>query len=858
MKKLIALMAVFALLVPALRLRAAASAEESPAEPEGYVWLRRTEEVTPGITFSLKGDQIPTSGVITLKATVCFDNDIDIVDGDFGIAYVNCYSYADAEKAGHFDYLINFCDFAVSNASVQLAGYSVPVLGDWVDFTYDFDIGAASYARSRETSKVQSSEGRAKCDLLQISVGFYNVSGTVKVARISAECEGNVFWEADLTHGLDPDDPDPSLGNAGFSGMEEENRGETWGVVTGPGKPAEPAILRGDFDGDGELLIADAVYLLRRALFPRPSGLNQDGDVNRDGRVDGDDAVLTARCVLEPDEHFELREPTLVSKGKRYTARSELFRTDVFGDTEDEKGVRLRYKLTDGRVADRADSSRIAAYGGGVAVTIDLISSCLLTDIRLDLFGGEPDSADIRKTSAVFSVSENGVDFTPLGGAVVTYDSEKCRGTISLDASRVSARFIKAEIAAESGVIRTSELAVRGYELRAELNATDIARVYIETEGARIRKSEYIPCAIKIVDPTGTFADIEDDSATVKVRGNSTSGGAKKPYNIRFEHKQKVLGMGDAKKWYLIANMYDKTQIRNKLAFDLADDIGMAYVQQSRFVDLYVNGEYTGIYLLCESIGVGESRVDIDVTGNEFLLEYEPWPQYANAEWITTPVYGMTLGFNEPDVPSEPQREYLRAFLLGMESAIESRNYDEIAKYIDIDSFVDAFIVQEFFKQVDYGTSSTRFYLKDGRLYEGPVWDFDLSAGNASPDYYTGYNNVGGSGLSWQGDHCFGIWNKRLFKCEKIVEKVKERYAELQPYIVNVYKDNELGRNRIDALLEQYGEDIARNYTRWSMFEIYSELEKYPEDGLYESEIAYLRDWFENRNEWMLERYGLK
>ena len=75
---------------------------------------------------------------------------------------------------------------------------------------------------------------------------------------------------------------------------------------------------------------------------------------------------------------------------------------------------------------------------------------------------------------------------------------------------------------------------------------------------------------------------------------------------------------------------------------------------------------------------------------------------------------------------------------------------EEIRKYLDIESFVDAFIVQEFFKQVDYATSSTRFYIKDGKLYEGPVWDFDLSSGNCSSSYYKSYNNVNTTGLSWQ------------------------------------------------------------------------------------------------------------
>jgi len=857
MKRIIAFFAVMALLFPALRIRAAA-AEESAAEPEGYVWITAEDGVSPSMTFAVPGEKLPGSGVVTLKATVFFGDDVTPGEGSFGIAYVNCYSYSKAEKAGHFDYLICFTDFAASSATVQLAGYSVPAIGTWVDFVSDFDAERATYPPARESSKVEVIDGRANCDVLMISVGFYNVTGTIKVSRISAECENEEIWSVDLTRGFDPEHPDPSWNAVGFSKMDEETRDLYWGVVTGSGNQTEPKKLRGDFDRDGGLSYGDAVALLRHTLFPDTVELDRDGDIDLDGEVTCADALLTLLCVTDPESHYFLREPSLVSKGKRYTVKAEYYRTDTFGDFEDENGVRPRYKLTDGRFAARADSARVSAYPGSMTLLLDLIHNCALTEISIDAFYVPPGFSPAESVKVTFSVSENGLEYTELGEAGPAAAAEDGRTVFTLDATGVRARYVRAQITA-IGILWSSEFAVYGYELRDEDGGSDIPCVYIDTVGsARIRKSEYVPCSIRITDPTGVFETIEDNNATVKVRGNSTSGGAKKPYNIRFEHKQNVLGMGEAKKWYLIANMYDKTQLRNKLAFDLANDIGMAYVQQSLFAEVYVNGAYVGMYQLCESIGVGESRVDIDVTGNEFLFEYEPWPQYANDEWFTTPVYGFTLGFNEPDSPTAEQREYLKTFFTGMENAVRSANYDEIIKYIDVDSFIDAFIVQEFFKQVDYGTSSTRFYLKEGKLYEGPVWDFDLSAGNASPYYYTGYNNVGGSGLSWQGDHCYAIWNKRLFRCEKILELFKERYKELQPYIVNVYKDNELGKNRIDALLERYADDIARNYSCWSTFEIYSDLEKIPEDGTYQAEIDFLRDWFENRNAWMLERYGIE
>ena len=129
---------------------------------------------------------------------------------------------------------------------------------------------------------------------------------------------------------------------------------------------------------------------------------------------------------------------------------------------------------------------------------------------------------------------------------------------------------------------------------------------------------------------------------------------------------------GKAKKWYLIANMYDKTQIRNKLAYDLASDIGMAYAQESTFVEVYLNGVYKGCYQLCESIGVGDTRVDIDTDGNEFLMEFEPWPNYSNPDFIYTPFYNILLGFNDPEYPTASQRQFLETFFYNAEQAIQT------------------------------------------------------------------------------------------------------------------------------------------------------------------------------------------
>lgn len=380
-----------------------------------------------------------------------------------------------------------------------------------------------------------------------------------------------------------------------------------------------------------------------------------------------------------------------------------------------------------------------------------------------------------------------------------------------------------------------------------------LVHVYLTPKG-EITKEEYVGCTIRIVDPTGKYKTVNDAAARIKIRGNSTSSGAKKPYNIKFSAKTDVLGMGECKKWYLIANMYDKSLIRDKLAYDFASDIGMAYVQQSTFCEVYINGNYAGNYQICESIGVGESRVDIDITKNEFLLEYEPWEGYSNPECISSPVYGILLGFNDPEAPTPAQRRWLRDLLGKAERALQTSDRDEIAKYFDIESFIDDYIVHEYFKCVDAQTSSTRYYVKDGKIYGGPVWDFDLSAGNADKSYYTTYYDKKGN--SYTGWWCRHLWYKYLFRTDWFEDEVKARFAELQPVIVNLYQDNSLGTCRIDSIVSEFGEGFDANYRKWNIYSKDSDYECHPV-GNYYSCIKYLKDWLRERNNWMMREWGI-
>ena len=381
-----------------------------------------------------------------------------------------------------------------------------------------------------------------------------------------------------------------------------------------------------------------------------------------------------------------------------------------------------------------------------------------------------------------------------------------------------------------------------------------LPQVYITTEND-LKRSTYVSCVITVHDPRGVYDDVYDTESTIKIRGHSTSAGAKTPYNIKFDSKVELLGLGKGKKWNLLANLYDKTQLRNALAYDFARETGMEYTSNSCFAELYFNGEYRGLYQICEPVDVSPTQVDIDTENNEYLMELEPYAGYSNPNILTTPVLKIILGYNEPDPPTQEQRAWLRNFMGEAENALLSGDYDAVKEYVDVESFARCYIVEELFKNVDYAVSSTRFYVKDNKLHEGPVWDFDLSSGNCSSTYYQAYNNVGGSGLSYEGLYCVGLFNQHLFRYEEFTQLVSDLYRELQPVIVNLYEDNELGPNKIDSLLEECRSEIDRNYTLWSLKKGYGSYEHKPVDGTYDGEIAYLKNWLKMRNLWLYDRY---
>ncbi len=213
-------------------------------------------------------------------------------------------------------------------------------------------------------------------------------------------------------------------------------------------------------------------------------------------------------------------------------------------------------------------------------------------------------------------------------------------------------------------------------------------------------------------------------------RGNTTfSGYDMKPYNMNLDTPQRLLGMPSGRKWALKANAMDRTQLmRNAAAFRASEMSELSPCPASRYVDLYINGEYKGLYMLIQRVAYDEL---MSMTPGEYLLEldyrYEDEPHYFLE---TEPVV-----VHYPKAPTEDDLSFISSRYAAARSAIlDDGDYED---YIDVDSFVKMYLIQDFFSQTDVDFASFYFYLgKDGLFHAGPVWDFDLSCGMTAGDPY--------------------------------------------------------------------------------------------------------------------------
>ena len=410
----------------------------------------------------------------------------------------------------------------------------------------------------------------------------------------------------------------------------------------------------------------------------------------------------------------------------------------------------------------------------------------------------------------------------------------------------------QSESVAETTVPATDDISSETSPDKDNYAAGDVPQIYISTKdnvGSSLEKSDgYVDADVVIVDTDSTM--LESTDSKIKVRGNSTAEGAKKPYNIKFSEKQEILGLGCAKTWCLLANCFDPTLMRNFLVLDLASRMELQYTPDQRIVEVYLDGTFLGCYNITEKVEAGSDRVAIDTESGDFLIEYEAGKDEEGVTYITTD-HNLRFAVNEPEEPTKAQLSAITDVLDALDSALMTYDYSEVLDIIDEESFAKYYVLNEFVKSVDVDYSSVFFYYKDGVLYAGPVWDYDQSMGNAweeqYPDYYNsedGLNSYEGKRASWN------LVYNYLLEFDEFKDAVKQQYSENH----GLFESLALEGGFIDTFVTEYASVIERNFDEagWLVNGQYSYLMRIP-DETYEENVDFLKDWINGRLKWMDE-----
>lgn len=271
--------------------------------------------------------------------------------------------------------------------------------------------------------------------------------------------------------------------------------------------------------------------------------------------------------------------------------------------------------------------------------------------------------------------------------------------------------------------------------------------VYVDTKGQAINDTETKVPATVYIDPLQTgYEALGSSSApitgTIKGRGNYTwKDFDKRPYKIKFDTKQKVLGLPNNKHWCLLAGADDDLGfLRNPAGHILSQIIGLRWTPHIIPVELVLNGKYQGLYFLAEHVRIAKNRVNIheqkenetnpDSISGGWLVEIDNYASEGNI--VLDDIYGrkVMISLKEPEILSAQQREYLVNHLSKLHTDIEGTNQDRLEKQLDIDEAAKYYLVQEIMEDCESYHGSCFLYKDidslgvEDKWKFGPVWDF--------------------------------------------------------------------------------------------------------------------------------------
>ena len=377
-----------------------------------------------------------------------------------------------------------------------------------------------------------------------------------------------------------------------------------------------------------------------------------------------------------------------------------------------------------------------------------------------------------------------------------------------------------------------------------------------------------------------------DGNIGIEYRGSSSQLFDKKSYGFETWDEENedmdypLLGFPEEEDWIFYGPYSDKTLIRNKLIYDLSNQIGR-YASRTKFCELTINNQYMGVYVFMEKLKRDKNRIaikklenddldSINISGgyiikidksddengeqvyndfNAFISNYKP--NYATYQSIW-----FNYEYPKPKDIHNEQKQYINSYFDNFEKALSGINFKDslsgYRKYIDVGSFIDFFILNELSNNLDgYRLSTYLHKNRNEKLKIGPIWDFNLSFGNGNYcngdkyDTWTYKFNETCSDDFW----LIPFWWEKLLEDPYFVNKLKERWNELRKKELSDENIFQMIQNYISILKNESGA-VYRNYSKWNVIGKYLWPNNYVGNS-YESEIDYLIKWISKRNNWL-------
>jgi spore coat protein CotH len=336
-------------------------------------------------------------------------------------------------------------------------------------------------------------------------------------------------------------------------------------------------------------------------------------------------------------------------------------------------------------------------------------------------------------------------------------------------------------------------------------------------------REDYITARVEIIDENDSGNNV---STATEIRGRGHSSWrnyGKKPYRLKFFEKQKLFNIPEkAKSWVLLANAGDETLLRNMIGFEMGKRFGLPFTNSFIPVELVLNGEYRGSYVITEQVQVGAGRVAINEDAG-YLVELDKW-------------YDEEPKFRTTTIPFPVMIKSPEAILNGLADNFVKRSLNELVDkmfagsfpengyrdLIDMDTFVDYIMIQEFLANYDFWKMGSVYMYKDAgqKICAGPLWDLDLTLGN--PTERRPANGELGA-----------VFFNRFFEDAVFVARYKERWN--QHYNV-IAEDMPVF---IDEMATKLAQSQKKNYALWQGTEA--------ADNYYTEVIDDLQTWWNKR-----------